>query len=1492
MANKQTSKARTPEPPMRRTGPPAAASSSEMAARGPPGLHRVLSVIGIGASAGGLDVCRKLVGSLGDGQALACILVQHLDPAHESMMVDLLAPYTTMTVRLATNGMLLEPQHLYVIPPGTSLSVAHGALRVSQAQQKPRLPFDLLLLSLALEFGSRAICIVLSGSGTDGTIGLKAIREQGGLVLVQDPKQAEYDGMPRSAIATGLVDAVLPVERIAEALTMPHGKASDLHLIPKQVEPAPDDRLAHIIETLRRTTSHNFSMYKRGTLLRRIERRMAMASIEPGAIEDYQALLDNSPEEQNLLAKDLLINVTSFFRDREVFGFLATHVLPDMIRDHPPTLPLRIWVAGCSSGEETYSLVMLFNEALEAASSDHKHPSLKIQVFASDVDADAIATAREGLYPDTIEASVSTDRLERFFIREPQGYRIKPELRTLVVFTVQDLLADPPFSRLDFVSCRNLLIYLLPEAQAKVLRLFHFALRPGGLLLLGSSETAGLVSGRFQVVSQPARIYRHIGRSPPGEVAAALRAGNIIRPLPASRSAPSLSRQAIFAELCRQQVTENYAPAAILINGRNECLHFLGPTDHYLQVAPGRPTHDLLALARPSMRGRLRTAIHQATDRNANVIMRGGKITRDGHEFAFSIAVRPVEQDGERLLLVCFVNDPVSGRKSERPDMANVVPRIAELELELEATRDELQTALSSLETSNDEQKAINDEALSFNEEYQSTNEELVTSKEELQALNEELVALNGQLQDTLEKQRTTSNDLKNILYSTDMATLFLDIDLNIRFFTPTTRALFHLIPGDVGRPLADLTSLSVDEDLVADAKAMLARSATVEREIETLSGDWYLRRILPYYTHDNAVEGVVVTFADISERKRVKQALEVAKQHAEQANAAKSRFLTAVSHDLRQPLQTLTLIQGLLAKRIEGAASQKLVAMLEPTIGAMSGMLNTLLDINQIDTGTIRTAISEFPVSDLLGQLGEEFQYHADAQGVALHVVPCSLAVRSDRRLLEQMLRNLMTNAIKYTRKGRILVGCRRHGGTLSIEVHDTGIGIPVGELEAIFAEYHQVDNPARERSRGLGLGLSIVRRLGDLLGHKVSVRSNPGSGSMFAIEVTRAVDVPLPHASPAPHEAHPSSHSGLAPQPGSILIVEDDPELRQLLELLLVEEKHRALSAPDGPAALALVKSGTIAPDLILADYNLPNGMDGLMVTARLRDRLHRRIPAIILTGDISPATLEGIERAGCLQLGKPIKAHELTKAIARLLSHTGDVAEALPPRRIAEAAPGPDAQAEPATVFVIDDDRNVRDAITRVLGADGHRVAAYATCEAFLDDFKPGSGACLLVDAYLPGMQGIELLHRLSESGETMPSIMITGSSDVPMAVQAMKAGATDFIEKPIGDADLLASVARAVDNSRDAGKLRGWQREAATLLAGLTRREREVMDLVLAGEPSKNIAADLRISQRTVENHRASIMRKTSSKSLPALARLALTAGYRPGDGGKETSTRRH
>jgi two-component system, chemotaxis family, CheB/CheR fusion protein len=1424
-------------------------------------------VVALGASAGGLDACRKFLDALPAGNGMAFILVQHLDPTHESLMVDLLAGHTSMSVRQATEGMQVERDHLYVIPPGSYLSVADGALHLSAPQQRhgARLPFDFLLHALAQEYGPRAICIVLSGTGADGSLGLKSIKDRHGLIIAQDPAEAAHDGMPQSAILTGGVDLVLPVAEIPEALVkhlqkMPPKRAREA---PRPLE-ASRDWLPEVIELLRNYTAHDFTLYKPGTLQRRIERRMALASIDVNDAPRYLAMLKSDSAELDILAKDLLINVTNFFRDSKVFDVLADRIVPDLIRSQPPDHTLRIWIAGCSTGEEAYSLVMLFREQITEAKLN-----IKLQVFASDVDPDAVAVARAGFYPEAIAADVSPARLARFFSKEETGYRVSPELRGAVVFTIQDLLADPPFSRLDMVSCRNLLIYLAPEAQAKVISLFHFALRANGILLLGSSETILSAEGHFEVLSKPERLYRHIGRNLPGEFNVATATSESGRATLRKGQEQALSRPTALADICRRLVLETYAPAAVLINRKHECLYSLGPAGRYLQVAAGHPTHDVLDMVPGTLRTKLRSAIEKTGADKVRSVVTGGLTHQDGVETPYRIVVTPVPRESQDLLLICFVDEPKTGPRPGHPIAPRDMPRIAELERELDATRTELQGAIRDLELSSEEQKAINEEALSINEEFQSTNEELLTSKEELQSLNEELTALNSQLQETLERQRTTSDDLQNILYSTDVATLFLDTSLKIRFFTPATKVLFNVIASDVGRPLADLNSLAADSELPADARSVLKHLTPIDREVEARNGIWFVRRILPYRTHDGRVEGVVITFTDITERKRVKSALVEAKLQAELANKAKSRFLAVASHDLRQPLQTLALLQGLLARMVEGEKAQKTVARLDETLASMSGMLNALLDINQIEAGAVHPHVITFPINDLLGRLRDEFTYHAQSRGLALHIVPCGLSIESDPRLLEQMLRNLLSNALKFTERGSVLLGCRRRAGVLRIEVWDTGGGIPGRELEAIFDEYHQLENGARARSRGLGLGLSIVKRVGDLLNHKVSVRSEVGKGSVFLVEVGLPAVATVRTLAGRPKIA--AGNADAVPRQGEILIVEDDPEVRSLLELALVEEGHTVTVAIGGSAALALMADGTCQPDLLLTDYNLPGGMSGLQLTSALREKLQREIPVIILTGDISTDTLREIALQKCVQLNKPVKLAGLTQVIQRLLSKSQTAAKPLV-QRVGAVNPNP----QDPVIFVVDDDVQIREAIRCLLEHDGQNVEDYATCEAFLEAYRPGREACLLIDAYLPGMSGLELLQRLHGSGERLPAIMITGNSDVEMAVHAMKAGALDFIEKPVAAAELLASVARGLEQSRDSNKVLAWQDAAARQIADLTERERQILDMVLAGSPSKNIAADLGISQRTVENHRASIMKKTGSKSLPALARLALAA----------------
>ena len=1203
-------------------------------------------IVAIGASAGGLEVFRGFLDAQSPKSGMAFVMIQHLDPTHPSLMVELLSSHTSMTVVQATDGARLEPDHVYLIPPGVSLAIRDGLLRLSKPMERhgARLPFDFLLGSLADARGERAICVVLSGSGGDGSVGLLAIKEKGGLVIAQDPEEAEFDGMPRSAIATGAVDFVASVADIPDLIFRElHPAASGVVNATKSLKDASDE-FAQIIALVQDKTSHDFSVYKKATLERRLEHRMNAVRIENRQL--YLKLLREKPGEAELLRKDLLIGVTQFFRGKTAFELLSNEIIPELVNHQKDERPIRVWCPGSSTGEEPYSMAMLFLEAFE----ELKRPA-RLQIFASDINGDAVAFARDGLYPDTIEADVSPDRLARFFTRDEHRYQVAGELRDCVVFTVHDILADAPFSNIDLVCCRNLLIYLQPEAQHKILSFFHFALRDGGVLFLGASEAVG--SGEhFEPVSKKHRIYRHVGRSRPGEVAfpAGARAGDRL-PLPHAAK-PIFGQASDFDYLSWRALIDTFALCSVLIDARQECLHISGTADKYLKVPSGVSSNDLLAMVREGLRPKLRAAIERANRDRARTIVTDAYLHRDHDSSPVCIAVEPVKMHDEELLLVSFLDGSVAGAQTSRLPVPTPAggPQVADLERRLEDVTRELEIAIHDLDSAKEEQKRISEQAMSLNEEAQSTNEELVTSKEELQSVNEELTALNSQLHETLERQRNTSNDLQNILESSGIATIFLDEELKIRFFTPAAMSLFRVISTDIGRPLADFTSLANDGDLIRDAVIVLNEQKIIEREVSTQNGVWYSRLILPYRTHDGLVEGVVITFTNITEKKHAAEALDAAKQVADQANVAKSRFLAAASHDLRQPLQTIRLLQGLLAEKSNGPDAQTLLKRLDATVGVMSGMLNTLLDINQLEAGVIHADIESFALADLFEHLNADFGYHMRAQGLDWRVVSSACIVRSDPRLLEQILRNLLSNAAKFTTSGKVLLGCRRRGETMRIEVWDTGPGIPEEDRLAIFEEFHQINNPARERSRGLGLGLAIVQRLSNLLGHPIDLNSRPGHGSMFSIRVPMEASA---HAS----SSYPRGGSTVEHAKGSasILVVEDDPTIRELLEMLLRAGGHRPLGAADGVVAIA----STEIPDIIVADFNLPNGPNGVDVVAKLREKFQRAIPAIVLTGDISTQTLRAIAALGCTHLDKPVESAELMRAVTNLLAATAPIA-----------------------------------------------------------------------------------------------------------------------------------------------------------------------------------------------------------------------------------------
>ena len=862
------------------------------------------------------------------------------------------------------------------------------------------------------------------------------------------------------------------------------------------------------------------------------------------------------------------------------------------------------------------------------------------------------------------------------------------------------------------------------------------------------------------------------------------------------------------------------------------------------------------------------------------------------------------------------------------------------------------------------------------------------------QSVDKRAKAQNGRSEKT-SRHRPPEN-IENILNSAGIALLALDRGLKLRFFTRAATALFKVTASDLRRPLSELTRRFEGGSLILDAQAVVATGVSLVREINTDNGPSYNQRILPYRNGEDDIQGVVITFADISEMKAVEReieaartysdsiidtirqslvildhklrvvsaspsfyrsfaiqpgtaigqelpnlrdrsfdvpalrsfldriaagrdvaddceieielpprgrrvfllnaskisavppaktktllaiddvtdrkhaevALETAKKHAEQANLGKSRFLAAASHDLRQPLQTVTLLQGILAAQAKTADDSNLSARLGESLDAMSAMLNAMLDINQLEAGIIKPAPTNFTIGALFERLQSEFTDQAKNKnkGLRFRVVSSQRSVRSDPALFEQIIRNLISNAFKYTNQGKVLLGCRRRGGQLHIQVWDTGIGIPEGQIRAVFDEFHQLDNPARERARGLGLGLSIVQRLADLLGHTVDVRSWPGKGSVFSIKVPD-IDAESRETPPA-RPQQPATRVG---EGGSILVVEDDPAIREALQLLFETKGYRTTAVADGKRALELVAHGDVRPNILVADYNLPKGLTGLEIAARLRETLDSALPILIVTGDISTATLRAIADAGCVQLNKPIKADEL---IRQVRSQLAAPRQASKPRR----RPGPTvggAEKLQPTVFLVDDDDALREAVCDLITRSGRLVEAFPSSEAFLEAYRPGRKGCLLVDACLPGLSGLALLQRLKAEHCNLPSIMITGHGEISTAVEAMKAGAIDFVEKPVGHDELLASIDRAIDLTRNSTALSAWRETAAARIAGLTPRERQVMDFVVIGRPNKIIAADLRVSQRTIENHRAAVMKKTGSKSLSDLVRLAVT-----------------
>jgi two-component system CheB/CheR fusion protein len=1457
-------------------------------------------IVAIGASAGGLVALKAFFHHLPDDTGAAFVVIQHLDPKHESLTAEILARCTAMPSVQVRNGMHIEPNRLYVIPPNAYLTLNDDSFRLDEPvlHHGLRMPIDTFLWSLAEHHEEHAIAIIVSGTGSDGTLGIRAIKGSGGLVMAQSPTSAEYDGMPRSAINTNLVDIICAVEEMPQHLNAylqnPYIKASDTR---DQKITVPESENVHvnaILSLLQTRIGHDFRVYKSGTMARRIVRRMGLQHFN--TLPDYLEFLRQHEDEVTLLFNDLLIGVTAFFRDKEAFVALEKHVITPLVHSKQVDAPIRVWIPGCSTGEEAYSIAMILIEQLEIA---QKH--CPIQVFASDIDDNALSMARGGLYPENIAANVSAARLQRFFSREGHQYRVSKSLRETVTFATHNLIGDPPFSNLDLITCRNLLIYLTPAVQSKVLALFHFALQPKACLFLGHSETASQQESLFQPIARKWRIYRRLGegRTANLEFPSGPRP-NLKRP----DIDPTSSRQTRLSDVTQQYLLQEYAPAAVLVDQKHQVLHFSGPTMHYLTQPSGAPTADLLVLVKKEFRAKMRIALRQITTNEKPMVLDDVPLNRAGSKVSVRISLRPIKlaRQADPLILITFEDQPAEVH--EQQSIASEVNEsesslLQQMEDELHITREDLQSNIEELESANEELQAANEEVMSVNEELQSSNEELESSKEELQSMNEELTTVNSQYKDKVDELASTNDDLNNLLSSTNIATLFVDTQLRIGRFTPATERLFSLILTDVGRPLNDIRPKFKDASLLQDVQKVLKEESPLEGEVCTDDGDVYLRHILPYRTSDNKVAGVVLTFIDITERKQAEEdekrlaavvrdsfdaialltldgkftawnfgaqkmygwteqqaltknirdlapaaaqetalslirgickgeiaqnietqrltkdghivtvsltatplldpegkvfalatternisttklaekklrtseanfralvesapdaliivdgqgrietaniqaqrlfgydqqdllgvkveeliperfrdahkshrdgfiiapkvramasgrelfaltsdkreipievslspietehgpvvcaairdisqrksyekALHKAKLTADSALAAKSRFLATASHDLRQPLHSLTLLNKTLLKTVEGPQAQKMLRMQGESLLSMTRLLNSLLDISKLDSGVVAVKKSDFALRQIFRVIAAKFTAEAEEKNLQFNIEVNKETVHSDHDLLSQLLQNLVANAIRYTHQGSVTVSCVQQQAYVNIKVRDSGIGIPPEQLPHIFDEFHQVNRDPQQSNKGLGLGLSIVQRLAALLGTQVEVESEVNKGSTFSFQLPCGKKKPAPanrNQDKQPETPLPATQNELK----KILLIDDDPAVLDATQMLLsLLPGINIVTAASSAQAYAALAEGT--PDLIVSDFHLNQQESGLDIIINARARSGKTIPALIISGDTGPA-MDEIKLVKLQRINKPVDTDELIDKINGLL------------------------------------------------------------------------------------------------------------------------------------------------------------------------------------------------------------------------------------------------
>ncbi|MDO9437200.1 chemotaxis protein CheB [Hydrogenophaga sp.] len=1312
--------------------------------------HLDFPVVGLGASAGGIAALRTLFSQMPANTGMAFVVVMHLSPDHSSMLGSVLGDVSKLPVVTVTEPVAIEPDHVYVISPSKKLLMSDGQLVVKELTSiaERHASIDHFFRSLAQAHGTRAVSVVLSGSGSDGAQGIKSIKECGGVSMAQSPDDAEFDGMPQSAIQTGLVDFVLPAQAMAQQLIDLWDNARRISLPepsanaggappPSDADHLAEEALVSIKALLRERTGHNFTQYKRATVLRRLERRMKVNGLPD--LPSYRRLLENEPKETLALLQDMLISVTHFFRDPDAFAALETAV-KDVVASRPAGEPFRAWVAACATGEEAYSLAILLHEIL----SPLRTP---IQIFASDIDQRAVAAARTGVYASSISTDIPAERLQRFFVIEGGDYRIAKNVRDNIVFSVHNVLSDPPFTRMDLICCRNLLIYLDRSAQAQLLRSFHFGLKAPGLLFLGSSETTDALDGLFSATDARHRIYRANEIAKRARTLPPLPHLTLVPPMhPATREpAPQVTARTPL-EALHDRALANHAPPTVLIDSDDTVLHVDERCAHLLRLPGGVLSNKLLALARPELRVELRAALARSNETASSVEARRVRLSINGHKRYLSMSVHPVAEDMTRGLRLVVFAESEDTMTLEEADAQGMDPMVGALESQLLKTQEELRSSRGESAASTEELRASNEELQTINEELRSTSEELETSKEELQAVNEELVSVNAELQLKIEETVKANDDLQNLMASAEIGAVFIDRDMRITRFTPQAAKLFNLLASDTGRPLLDITHRLEYPQLQTDAADVLRELRSIEREVRSAEGRWYMARILPYQTSENRIEGAIFTFFDISSRRATEEQLRLSEQrmqlvaesmrdyaivtmntsgqvatwspgaervfgysaseaigrslgfiftdedrltgmpqeemrrarelgraeddrwhvrkdgerifcsgittplidgalvgyakiardftnielrdrHREaslveeraerdrlqQASLMKDEFLAVMSHELKNPLAVIQMSTHLLTRLPTFVGEPRALRATQAILSAVTSqvqIIDDLLELSRVNTGKVVLAPTLVHLDELVQHVVDAVEPEIAAKRLELAVdLAQGINALADPVRVEQIVWNLLTNAIKFTPEGgRVEVRLALEGAMVRLSVADSGIGIEPRYLNDIFEMFKQVETGPSRKKAGLGIGLALVKQLALLHGGKVQATSEGlGAGVQFHVW--------LPVTTGAVNEAAAESSAGPTLNGLRILLVDDEPLLLSSFAELLHFEGVTVQAAASASQALEMARTQVF--DVVISDVAMPEH-DGYWLAGQLRqDEKSRHLPLVAVSG-----------------------------------------------------------------------------------------------------------------------------------------------------------------------------------------------------------------------------------------------------------------------------------